>query len=240
MKLEIWSDYVCPFCYIGKRKFESAFEQFKYKDTVELIYRSFELDPYAKKNNNESTLEKLSRKYGVSLEKAKSMTDNIAEQAREVGLIYDFSKIKAVNTFDAHRLNHYAKTQGKMAEMNERLLKAHFIEHLDISHYETLVNLAVEIGLKEEEVKEVLSSTSFSNEVVADEERAKSLDIDGVPYFVFNDQPYLFGAQPEEKILETLYSVWAEEASSSMTFPSESSTTSPKGMKCENGVCSLF
>ena len=205
-----------------------------FDDLLSLVAKSFKGD-YVE----EFTVE-AGRPDSLSLEKAKSMTDNIAEQAREVGLIYDFSKIKAVNTFDAHRISHYAKAQGKMSEMNERLLKAHFIEHLDISHYETLVNLAVEIGLKEEEVKEVLSSTSFSNEVVADEERAKSLDIDGVPYFVFNDQPFLFGAQPEEKILETLYSVWAEEASSSMSFPSESSATSPKGMKCENGVCSLF
>lgn len=240
MKLEIWSDFVCPFCYIGKKYFEAAFEQFKYKETVEVTYRSFELDPYAKKDSNETIIEHLSRKYNISLEEAMASTEAITAQASEIGLEYNFNKMKPVNTFDAHRISHYAKSKGRMAEMNERFLKAHFTENLDISHYETLVNLAVEIGFKEEEVKEVLSSTAFSNEVVADEERAKSLDIDGVPYFVINEKPYIFGAQPVEKILETLYSVWAEEASSSMTFEAEPSEASAKGMKCENGVCRLY
>ncbi|MFV2050961.1 DsbA family oxidoreductase, partial [Metabacillus sp. YM-086] len=144
MLIEMWTDYACPFCYIGKRRLEEAIKQVDHK--IEVVYRCFELDPTAERDISDSIYEKLAKKYGMSLEQAKLNCNNMEEMARESGLDYQFDTMKLTNTFDAHRLTLYAKTQGLMNEMAERILHAFFTESKHIGDHSTLIDLAVEIG----------------------------------------------------------------------------------------------
>ncbi len=213
MKIEIWSDFVCPFCYIGKRKLESALNQFEYKDEVELIFRSFELDQKAKKKYDGNIHEIIAKKYGISVEQAKASNGQIIEQAKTLGLNFNFDDLIPTNTFDAHRLSHYAKTKGKFNELSERILKAYFIDSLYISDHKVLASLAGEVGLDSAEALKVLASDQYGTDVRKDEEDASRLRISGVPYFVFNNKYAISGAQPPEKFLEVLKKVKKEEVS---------------------------
>ena len=213
MKIEIWSDFVCPFCYIGKRRLESALNQFEYKDEVELIFKSFELDPNAKKKFDGNIHEIIARKYGISIEQAKASNNQIIEQAKAIGLNYNFDNLIPTNTFDAHRLSHYAKAEGKANELSERILKAYFVDSLNISDHKTLASLAGEVGLDSNEALKVLASDKYGAEVRRDEENASRFGITGVPYFIFNDKYAVSGAQPPEVFLDVLEKVKKEEAS---------------------------
>lgn len=213
MKIEIWSDFVCPFCYIGKRRLEIALNQFEYKDEIELIFRSFELDPNSKKKFDGNIHEMIAKKYGISVEQAKASNDQIVAQAKALALNYNFDDLMPTNTFDAHRLSHYAKTEGKANALSERILKACFVDALNISDHETLARLAGEVGLDVEKALKVLESDQYGEEVRRDEENASRLRISGVPYFVFNDKYSVSGAQPPEVFLEVLEKVKKEEAS---------------------------
>ncbi|MGL4991596.1 MAG: DsbA family oxidoreductase [Sarcina sp.] len=204
MKIEIWSDFVCPYCYIGKRRLEHAIEQFSDKENIELIFRSFELDPNAKKSYEDSIDEIIAKKYNISIQEAKSNNDNIIEQAKEVGLNYNFKDLILTNTFDAHRLTHYAKQEGKLNEMSERIFKAYFVDSLNISDHDTLIKLADEVGLNTSKVSEVLKSDMYSNEVRNDEAVAASKAVTGVPYFVFDEKFAVSGAQPSSIFLRVL------------------------------------
>lgn len=211
MKVEIWSDYVCPFCYIGKRRFEAALEQFPNRDAVEVIYKSFELDPNAKTDGNPNVHDMLAAKYGMSREQAIANTQQITEQARTIGLDYKLAEAIQTNTFDAHRLTHFAATKGKMAEMTERLLKAHFTDTQHVGDHETLANIAAEVGLVKAEVLQVLQNGQYADEVRADEQEASTLGVRGVPFFVVNRKYALSGAQPSELFLQALQKAWDEE-----------------------------
>jgi predicted DsbA family dithiol-disulfide isomerase len=212
MKVEIWSDYVCPFCYIGKRRFQSALEQFTNEKDVEVVYKSFELDPHAKRDGNPNVYDMLAAKYGMSREQAMANTNNIAQQAKSVGLEFHFDRSVQTNTFDAHRLAHYAASQGKLSEMTERLLKAHFTDGLHVGDPSTLADLAAEVGLDREEVTQMLADENkFASEVRADEQEAGRLGVRGVPFFVINRKYAISGAQPTELFLETLQKAWDEE-----------------------------
>ena len=213
MKIEVWSDFVCPFCYIGKRRLESALNQFEYKDEVELIFRSFELDPNFKNKFDENIHEIIARKYGISIEQAKASNNQIVAQAKAIGLNYNFDDLIPTNTFDAHRLSHYAKTEGKANELAERILKAYFVDSLNISDHKALAALAGEVGLDSDEALKVLVSDKYGAEVRKDEENAARFGITGVPYFVFNDKYAVSGAQPPEAFLEVLEKVKKEEVS---------------------------
>src|SRR5699024_7014304 len=147
MKIDIWSDFVCPFCYIGKRRFEAALEQFAHKEDVQVEYKSYELEPSAKKNPDKNIHELLADKYGMSVEEAKAKNDNIGKQAAEEGLDYHFDVMQHTNTFDAHRVAKYAHDSGKGKEVTERLLKAYFTDAKHIGDHETLITLAEEAGL---------------------------------------------------------------------------------------------
>ncbi|MGL4452311.1 MAG: DsbA family oxidoreductase [Sarcina sp.] len=204
MKIEIWSDFVCPYCYIGKRRLELAIEQFADKENIELIFRSFELDPNAKKSYDDSIDEHISEKYNIPIEEAIAANNAIIEQAKEVGLNYNFKDLIRTNTFDAHRLTHYAKEEGKMSEMSERILKAYFIESLNISDHETLIKLATQVGLNKSKVSEVLKSDMYSKEVRNDEATATARAVTGVPYFVFDEKFAVSGAQPSSIFLRVL------------------------------------
>ncbi|MFD0713806.1 DsbA family oxidoreductase [Paenibacillus sp. GCM10027626] len=211
MKVEIWSDFVCPFCYIGKRRFEAALQQFSNKGAVEVVFKSFELDPNAKRDGNPSVYDMLAAKYGMSREQAIANTNNLAQQAKALGLDYYFDRTILTNTFDAHRLTHFAATKGKLAEMTERLLKAHFTDTLHIGHQDTLADLAAEIGLDRDEALRVLTSSDYANEVRADEEEARRIGVKGVPSFVINRKYAISGAQPSEVFLEGLQKAWEED-----------------------------
>ncbi len=211
MKVEIFSDIVCPFCYIGKRRFEKALEQFNHKEKVELFFRSFQLDPNAPKNPKEDIHSTLAKKYEMSYEEAKKMNDQVADQAREVGLHFDFDKAIHSNTFDAHRLSHYALEEGKMYELMERLMKAHFTDGHNVSEHHVLADLAEEVGLSREESLRVLEDDAYTNDVEQDITLSGQYGVQGVPFFVFNRKYAVSGAQPTEVFLEVLEKVFEEE-----------------------------
>ncbi|QGQ97508.1 DsbA family oxidoreductase [Paenibacillus psychroresistens] len=211
MKVEIWSDYVCPFCYIGKRKFEAALQQFTHKSAVEVIYKSFELDPQAKRDGNPGVHDMLVAKYGLSREQAVQNTLQITQQAKVVGVDFHFDRTIQTNTFDAHRLTHYAASQGKHLELTERLLKAYFTDALHIGDPEQLADLAAEIGLDRLEALRVLTSNEYTAQVRADEQEASQLGARGVPFFVINRKYAISGAQPSDVFLEALQKAWNED-----------------------------
>ncbi|MUK89806.1 thioredoxin domain-containing protein [Ornithinibacillus sp. L9] len=211
MKIEVWSDFVCPFCYIGKRRLEQALDKFTNKEHVTVEYKSYELDPNAEINPNKSIHELLAGKYGMSVEKAKSMNENVGKQAAEVGLTYNFDTMQHTNTFDAHRVAKYAQRQGKGKEMTERLLHAYFTEGQLVSDTTTLANLAEEVGISKEEVLSVLNSDKYASRVREDEDTARQIGVQGVPFFVFNEKYAVSGAQPLEVFAEVLEKVWEEE-----------------------------
>lgn len=211
MKIEIWSDFVCPFCYIGKRRLELALDKFEYTNEVEIVFRSFELDPNAKKVYSENIHELIAKKYSIPLEQAKASNNQLVNQAKELGLNYNFDDLQPTNTFDAHRLVHYAKSENKINELTERLLKAYFVDSLNLSDIKVLSKLALEVGLDEDEALSILESDKYSSDVRLDEELASNIGVTGVPFFVFNNKYAVSGAQPPELFLEVLEKVKNEE-----------------------------
>lgn len=204
MKVEIWSDIFCPFCYIGKRRFENALKSFSDKDDVEIIYRSFELNPDAPKVNNNNIHEAIAEKYGMSVEEAKANNDGIVRQAASLGLEYNFDTLILTNSLDAHRLIHFAKDFNKMEGMTEALFKAYFTDSKNISDIDILGDIAKSAGLNKEEVIKFLNSDKYKNEVREDEALSRNYGITSVPTFVFNDKFKVTGAQPEDVFLMAL------------------------------------
>ncbi|MCU6792066.1 DsbA family oxidoreductase [Paenibacillus sp. WQ 127069] len=234
MNIEIWSDFMCPFCYIGKRRFEAALEQFPNKNHVEVIYRSFELDAHSERDVPHGVDEMLASKYGMSLEKAKEMNAGVAAQAQSVGLTFKFDTMILTNTFDAHRLAHFAAQHGLMREMTERLLHAYFTESKHIGDHQTLAALAAEVGLNQEEALQMLSGQAFTAEVRSDEEEAGKLGVRGVPFFVINRKYAISGAQSSEVFLGALQKAWEEDQPLTLLNTSDSTA---EGGACDNGVC---
>lgn len=210
MKVEIWSDFMCPFCYIGKRRFENALALFPNKDQVEVVYRSFELDPDASYEPGVSMDELLASKYGMSIEQARVANANVAQQAASVGLTYHMDRIIPANSFDAHRLVHFASGHGKMKEMTERLFYAHFTEGSNLQDRSLLADLAAEVGLAREEAEAVLEGDAYGPEVRADEAAAHQLGIRGVPFFVLGGKYGVSGAQPLEVFTDALEKTYRE------------------------------
>jgi len=211
MKIEIWSDYVCPFCYIGKRRFEEALKETGLEENAEVIFKAFELDPNSPATSDKTMQEVLAQKYGTSVEEAKNMTDNVVVQAKTVGLNYDYGKIKPANTFNAHRLAKLAEQQGLGAQASERFLKAYFIDAEKIGTEDVLLRLAEEVGIARDRAQQVLSSDEFAAEVRADITEAGQIGVQGVPFFVINRKYAISGAQPAEAFAEALRKVAEEE-----------------------------
>lgn len=211
MKVEIWSDVVCPFCYIGKRRLEKALEDFIAKDKVEIVWRSFQLDPEMKYVPGQSVHEYLGKRKGTSTEEGKKMNDYMAAMAKEVGLEYNFDKAIINNTFDAHRLLHLAKKHQLQDQMKERLMAAYYTEGKNVGDLETLVALGEEVGLNGAEIRQTLQSNAYSQEVQTDLYQAQQVGVRGVPFFVFNNKYAVSGAQPTELFKEVLEKVWDEE-----------------------------
>lgn len=210
MKIEIWSDFVCPFCYIGNKHLENALEKFDHTDKVEIEYKSYQLDPTAKHLPGKTMEETLSELKGMPLAQVKQMNKQVEASAQAVGLTFNNDTAKYANTFDAHRLFHYAKTIGKGNELDERLKKAYFTDSLLISDFDTLVTLADEVGVSKEEARAVLNSNRYADEVNAEISEASQIGVRGVPFFVFDRKYAISGAQPEEIFTKTLETVWAE------------------------------
>ena len=208
MKVEIWSDVVCPWCYIGKRRFENALEQFDHRGEVEVEFRSFELNPNADPAERGNLEEALARKYRLSLEQAHALNARVVDAAAGEGLHYRLDIAKRGNTFDAHRLIHLAATMGLQGAMKERLLAAYFTEGKAIGDQDTLVELAAEIGIDAEQARTVLADGSFGDQVREDEREATELGITGVPFFVINRRYGVSGAQPPGLMLKALTAGW--------------------------------
>lgn len=212
MKIEVWSDFVCPFCYIGKRRLEQALDNFDHRNAVEIEFKSFELDPQAPFYNGKTIHQTLAEKYNMSIEQAKQANQNVGEQAASVGLVYHFDEMKPTNTFLAHRLAKYAKTKHKDALLTEKLLHHYFTENVLLSDPETLATIAESIGLNRAEALAVLNDEdAFADEVRADEAQAKKYGISGVPFFIINSKYAISGAQPLETFQHALEKVWEEE-----------------------------
>lgn len=210
MTIEIWSDVVCPYCYIGKREFENALARFPHKDEVEVEWKSFELDPSAPKRSEHDIYGMLVSKYGGTRDDAQARVHGVVERAKTVGLEYQMDKAIIGNSFDAHRLIQLAKTKGKGAEAEERLFKAYFMEGEHIADHATLVRLAQEIGLEVQEVETMLASTRLAQEVRADEREAQQLGVRGVPFFVIDRKWGVSGAQASDHFLGALEQAWKE------------------------------
>jgi len=212
LKLEVWSDIACPWCYVGKRRLESALKQFPHAAEVELIWRAFELDPGApvERPREVSHVEFIARKYGMSVAQAQKSTDHLVQVARAEGLSFDFVNIRSGNTFDAHRLVHLGHERGVQNAVQERLMKAYFEQAELMSDHATLVRLASEAGLDAGEVTDVLAADTYGKAVRADEAQARELGITGVPCFVFERRFAVSGAQSSEVMLSALSQAWSE------------------------------
>lgn len=210
MKINIWSDIRCPFCYIGKRKFEMALEKFEHRNAVEVEWKSFELDPGLKTQNDVNATEHLAAIKGISKERANEMQQYVKGIANEVGLDFNADKAVVANSFNGHRLIQFAKTKGLGNEAEEELFKAHFTEGKNIDNTEVLLQTAINSGLDENEAREMLASGAFAKEVKQDEMQAQQFGISGVPFFVLNDKYAVSGAQSPETFLQALEQTWQE------------------------------
>jgi predicted DsbA family dithiol-disulfide isomerase len=210
MKIDIWSDVMCPFCYIGKRKLEAALEQFPHKDNIEIVWHSYQLDPELDNKGNKNLFDYLAARKGQSREWSVKVHKQMSETAREVGLTYNFETAVVANSFDAHRLIQLAKSKGLGGEAEERLFRAYYTDSKNIADHETLISLGREIGLQENEVKEMLQSDALANEVQRDIQTAQAIGVRGVPFFVLNQRYSISGAQPSDTFLEALQHAWDE------------------------------
>ena len=212
MKVEIWSDVMCPFCYIGKRKFEAALNAFENKTDVEIVWKSFQLNADLKTDPSKNTVQHLAESKGWTMEYTRNTIKQVTEMASSVGLSYDFDKAVVANSFDAHRLIQYAKTKNKGDAAEEALFKAYFTEGKNTADHAVLIALGTEIGLDAESVKTLLKGTDFSAEVKKDIAESQQIGVSGVPFFVFDRKYAVSGAQDSKVFLETLNKTWKEHA----------------------------
>jgi predicted DsbA family dithiol-disulfide isomerase len=215
MDVEIWSDVACPWCYIGKRRFEAALAEFQHRDDVRVKWRSFELDPEAPPERVGDRAERLAQKYGMTVEQARAAEQQLTGVAAGEGLGFRFDIARSGSTFDAHRVVHLAETHGLQDAMKERLLSAYFTEGELMSDHDTLVRLAVEVGLDEQEVGELLAGERYAQEVRDDERAADQFGISAVPTFVVDRRLGVSGAQPPDALLELLREGWAKRSTTS-------------------------
>lgn len=211
MKVEIWSDVVCPWCYIGKRRFESALAGFDHPDEVEVVWRSFQLHPEHPRGVREPLEASLAAKIGGTVEQVRAMNDQVKTLAAAEGLDYDFERYTLVNTLDAHRLTHLARTHGVSAGLHERFLRAQLIEGEVLDEADTLVRLSTEVGVPEDAARRVLEGDDYEAEVDQDTSELRALGGNGVPFFVIDRRYGIAGAQPTEVFLRALETASADE-----------------------------
>lgn len=232
MKIELWSDFACPFCYIGKKRFEQALEAFPHKDNVEVIFKAYQLNPNAPTQMTDSAAETFAKGHRMSVEQARQRFDMFQTQAKTVGLTYNYDIIQMTNSFDAHRIAKWANQFGKEYELTERLMKAYFTDGLNISDLNTLVNLAGEVGLNQDEAKKVLETNQYGDQVNAEINEGRQIGVQGVPFFVLNRKYGISGAQPVEYFTQVLEKLWEEEKPAFETIDG-----ADKGATCNDDTC---
>jgi predicted DsbA family dithiol-disulfide isomerase len=233
MDVEIWSDVVCPWCYIGKRRFERALAAFDHRGEVNVTWRSFQLDPSAAASLDGDPIDRLAAKYGLSRAAAEAAQARVTSNAATEGLEFHLDRARSGNTFDAHRLIHYAQSVGRQDALKERLLAAYFVEGAAIGEPDVLARLAVEIGLDEPAVRAVLEGDRYADDVRHDEEEARRLGITGVPFFVLDRAYGVSGAQPSEVIVAALQQAWTAAHPLRMVAAGDIDTT------CSDESCEL-
>jgi predicted DsbA family dithiol-disulfide isomerase len=232
MRIDIWSDVVCPWCYIGKRRFETSLARFDHAPDVEVVWHSYELDPDAPSVIEGSLVDRLASKYGMSRERARQAHAHVSEVAAAEGLDFRLDDARHGNTFDAHRLVQYAATVGRQGETKERLMRAYFTEGVAVGDRAELVAPAVDAGLDETEVRRVLAGDAFGDAVRDDEAQARAIGVRGVPFFVVDGRYGVSGAQPATVFDEVLRTSWAEAQGMALT-----PAGSGGGCACGGGGC---
>jgi predicted DsbA family dithiol-disulfide isomerase len=233
MHVEIWSDVVCPWCYIGKRRFEAALDRFAHRDEVEVVWRSFELDPGAPTRHPGTLDDMLARKIGTTPAQAAAMNARVTALAAAEGLAYRLDRAQPGNTFDAHRLIHLAADHGLQGAMKERMLKAYFTDGLAVGDPDALVQIAAEAGIDEAEARAVLAGDEYADAVRADGRRAAAFGIRGVPFVVVDEQYGVSGAQAPDAFLEVLEQGWA--ASRPLTMRGDAAGAG----SCDGDTCAV-
>jgi predicted DsbA family dithiol-disulfide isomerase len=213
VKIEIWSDVVCPWCYIGKRRLEQALSRFPHAEDVEVVWRSFQLDPSAPTKPVETVAEALGRKYGGGPDAGRQMVERVEAVAAELGMLWRHHDSLRVGTIDAHRVLHLALETGGpqlQGKLKEALLSAYFIETANVADHDTLVRIAGEVGLDEVRVEEVLAGAEYADAVETDIREAAALGANGVPFYVIDRKYGVSGAQPSEVFTQVLERAWSE------------------------------
>lgn len=208
MDVEIWSDIMCPFCYIGKHRFENAIETFEYSDEIKVIWRSYQLNPDMKTNPNVNINEYLADAKGWSKEQTRQMNQRVTDMAAQEGLKYNMDQAVVANSFDAHRLVQFSKDRGKANEMQEAIFKAYFTDGKNIADHQTLITLAKSIGIDPTEAKSILEGEKYANAVKHDIQLAQNINITGVPFFLFDRKFAVSGARETEVFLKALKQSW--------------------------------
>ena len=238
LQVDIWSDLACPWCYIGKRRFEQALAAFPDNDKVDIVWHSFELDPAApqrKPLSPDALRDGLAAKYGRSAAEAQAMLDSMTQTAAEVGLTYHFDQAQPANTFLAHQLLHLAAEHGLQDALKERLLRAYFSEGQHLGTAETLVELAREVGLSADAAHAALEQQTYADAVRRDEAQAQAYGISGVPFFVLGGKYGVSGAQAPETFLAALTQVWSEGKLPPLTLIGAAESDED----CQDGSCAL-
>lgn len=210
MKIEVWSDIACPWCYIGKHRLDTALSSFAHADEVEVVWRSYQLDPDAPRVSDMNLNDILSRKHGFPPAQAVAMNEQMRQMGAREGLTYRFDIARYGNSIDAHRLVHLARQHGLQSAMEDRLFAAYFGQGKAIGDQDTLLALALEAGLPETEVRDVLAGDAFADQVRADTEEARRLNVRGVPFVVIDEKYALPGAQSVKIIGDALRQAWTE------------------------------
>jgi predicted DsbA family dithiol-disulfide isomerase len=204
MLIEVWSDVVCPWCYLGKRRLERALAGFEHAAQVDVVWRSFQLDPSHPKGVRQPVYQMLAAKFGGPVDQVRAMTERVKELAAQEGLAYDFDRAVSVNTFDAHRMAQLARKHGLGGEMHERLLRAHLVEGEAVDDVDTLVRLGAEIGVPADEARRMLAGDEYASGVEEDIREARTLGVTGVPFFALDRTYGISGAQPVEAFASAL------------------------------------
>ena len=232
MKVEIWSDVMCPFCYIGKRRLEDALQQLPFHQDIEVEWKSYQLDPDIKNEPGKNVNQYLAERKGVTLSYARQMNEQVTRMAAEAGLEYNLDTAVVANSFDAHRLSHLAAQHGLGNEAEELIFKAYFTEGKNIADIDTLVQLGTKIGLDAAEVKQALETNAHAQAVQQDIDEANALGVRGVPFFVLDRKYAISGAQPVDvfkQALESAYTEWKAEKEKNPLVIVDGQTCSPDG-----------
>jgi predicted DsbA family dithiol-disulfide isomerase len=230
MQVEVWSDVVCPWCYIGKRRLEAALERFPHRDDVDVVWRSFQLDPSIPEGDTQETLPALAAKYGASVEQMRANMTRVEQVAAEDGLEYHLAHGVSGNTSLAHELLHHAAEHGRQGELKERLLHAYFTEGRPVFDIDSLVSPATEVGLDAEEARAALTERRHRAAVAEDAATAQLLGATGVPFFVVDRRYGAAGAQPADLLLQILERAWAD---------SHPLVTVPPADGCDDDSCAV-